>query len=332
MKVLAPINTYEEVEMLIGSGADELYCGIYPPEWENTYGEDIWLNRRSPRGGNIRDWIILKKLVHDASAAKAPVFLTLNAPYYSGQQVPLLCDIAKKAIYDIGIAGFIIADIGLMLTIRDMHLDVKLHISSLGECLNSETIRFYQDLGAARIIFPKSLNFAEIETIMKEIGASIETEAFVLNDGCVYEEGFCLTNHGFSGALCLAPWQYQICSLDESIPLSQEEEGLWKANTEAFREYTWYLNSCGNTLSSKGLPNGPCGLCAIPDLAEVGVNTVKIAGRQASPYRKLVSLKLVKSVANMVNAGKPKEEILDWIKGMRASPGQCDSTYMCYYR
>ena len=56
MKVLAPIRSVDELEMLAGAGAEELYCGIVPREWTERYTGAAWLNRRSPVGGNLESW------------------------------------------------------------------------------------------------------------------------------------------------------------------------------------------------------------------------------------------------------------------------------------
>ena len=48
MKVLAPIRSGDELEMLVASGAEELYCGIVPREWIERYTGAIWLNQARP--------------------------------------------------------------------------------------------------------------------------------------------------------------------------------------------------------------------------------------------------------------------------------------------
>ena len=83
MKILAPIRAYDELEMLAASGAEELYCGVVPQEWMSRYGGAAWLNRRSPKGGSLETYSELRQLVDAAHARTLPVFITLNAPYYS---------------------------------------------------------------------------------------------------------------------------------------------------------------------------------------------------------------------------------------------------------
>src|SRR5436853_262476 len=37
MKILAPISSRDELEMLMENGAEELYCGVVPSEWLARY-------------------------------------------------------------------------------------------------------------------------------------------------------------------------------------------------------------------------------------------------------------------------------------------------------
>jgi len=50
MKILSPVSVVDEVDMLVDSGAGELYCGLQPQDWTSTYSGALWMNRRSPAG------------------------------------------------------------------------------------------------------------------------------------------------------------------------------------------------------------------------------------------------------------------------------------------
>jgi U32 family peptidase len=78
MKILAPLNSASEAEMLLANGAEELYCGLVPEEWIARYSGAIWLNRRSPAGGNLRSFSDLARVVEQAHQRAVPVFVTLN--------------------------------------------------------------------------------------------------------------------------------------------------------------------------------------------------------------------------------------------------------------
>jgi putative protease len=331
MKIVAPISSPQEVEMLTGSGADELYCGVTPREWVSKYSMAVWLNRRNPRGGNIQSFEALNQLVKKAHSYRTPVFLTLNAPYYTEDQYPYLIDLVKRVVLDIGVDGLIVSDIGLVTVITELGTDVDIHVSSVAASLNTEAIRFYQELGARRIILPRSLSLREIGNIALKVKDIVDIEVFILNDGCAFEEGFCQTTHHVVGGFCsdLAKWEYRFLrangeNVGKEINLDE--------HMADYREWIWYINSCGCSVTPKGLPYGPCGLCAMSDLSTMGVAAIKIAGREASSFRKLASVQLVKAVMDLVKKGVPKGEIIDRARSVREAPERCDLGYMCYYR
>src|SRR3989475_1415751 len=103
MKILAPICSYDELEMLAASGAEEFYCGIVPREWMERYTGAIWLNRRSPKGGSLETVSDLKQLVDGAHKLQIPVFITLNAPYYTSEQIGWVMDLARRLDGEIGV-------------------------------------------------------------------------------------------------------------------------------------------------------------------------------------------------------------------------------------
>ena len=59
--------------MLLHFGADEFYCGVRTPEWEEHFGGHWWMNRRSPSGANLSSWEEVREVVRLAHEAKVPV-------------------------------------------------------------------------------------------------------------------------------------------------------------------------------------------------------------------------------------------------------------------
>src|SRR5262245_66153465 len=102
MKVLAPISSHDELEMLAEAGAEEFYCGIVPREWMEKYTGAVWLNRRSPKGGSLESYADLKRLVEDAHQLKLPVSITLNAPYHTAEQLRLVLELSRALPEDVG--------------------------------------------------------------------------------------------------------------------------------------------------------------------------------------------------------------------------------------
>lgn len=333
MKILAPIQSHEELDMLAASGAEELYCGVVPREWMERYTGAVWLNRRSPKGGSIETSGELQHLVGDAHMRKLPVFVTLNAPYYSAEQMPLVLDLAHRLSEEAGVDALIVTDINLLARLSEAKLAAALHVSSVAATLNTEAVRFLLGFGVRRIILPRSLTLSEIEPIVAELRDEVEFEVFMLNDGCAFEEGFCATTHHHSvGAFCTSLSEMRAEFEWGGPRLTSRREKWLQRNLADYREWVWYLNGNGCGSTAKGLPYGPCGLCAIPDLQRMGIESLKIVGREASPLKKLASVRMVRDVVDRARAGAPKSQVIERAMTLRDSPEHCRSGFMCYYK
>jgi U32 family peptidase len=330
MKILAPIRAFDELEMLLASGAEELYCGFVPPEWSERYNGPVWLNRRSPKGSGVEAWAELRRLV---DAAPIPVFITLNAPYYSAEQLPMVIDLATRLSEEIGVAALIVTDINLLAKLSTLHLRAALHVSSVAATLNAEAARFLLDFGPTRIVLPRSVTIAEIDHITRALSGACEIEVFILNDGCAFEEGFCATTHHHSvGAFCTSLSEMETRFEWNGARFTARREKWLRRNLADYRDWVWYVNGNGCGATPKGLPYGPCGLCAIPDLQRIGVASLKIVGREASPFKKLASVRMVRDIVDRVRAGNSKPDVMARAISLRGEPQHCASGYMCYYK
>jgi len=334
MKVLAPISSHDELEMLAASGAEEFYCGIVPREWLDRYTGAVWLNRRSPKGGSLETLSELKLLVDGSHRLGIPVFLTLNAPYYTAEQMSWVLELARRLDGDAGVDAFIVTDINLLMQLSEARLNADLHISSVAATLNTEAIRFLLQFGPSRVILPRSLTISEIERITSAVGDEVEIEVFMLNDGCAFEEGFCSTTHHHTvGAFCT-----NLSEMDTEFErtggreLTRRQNSRLRRNLTDYREWIWYVNGNGCGSTPAGLPYGPCGLCAIHDFKRIGGASLKIVGREASPFKKLASVRMVRAIVDQVRGGSKKLVTIERAKSLRGDREHCDSGYMCYYK
>jgi putative protease len=326
MKLLAPVSRVDEVQPLIRSGAEELYCGLVPAAWVQSEAVDDWLNRRNPRGANLHSLSEIAQVVAQAHEHDVPVFLTVNSHHYKPDQLPLIIEMAQR-VAALGVEALIISDVSLILAIREAGIPIRIHLSSLGTCTNAESAAMFADLGVDRIILPRHLSAREIR-VLTAAQVPVEYEVFLLNDGCAYEEGHCLTTHHY-GPICMTPWQMTVHPLPGAKP---DIEALWQENHQAYQRFLWHLNNCGSSTNEKGLPNGPCGLCALSEMQAMGVSSLKIVGREAAPLRKLASVQLASAVLKKVREGATAAAVAEKAKSLRNTPKLCDSTYMCYYR
>ncbi len=315
MKILAPIRSSSEVEPLAAAGADEFYCGLTPPGWRETQGQS-WAHRRNPRAAGVPGVEDLRRIV--ALAAQRPVFVTLNSPSYRASAIPLLVDFARRLLDELGVRALIVAEWELLLALAEAGLARSVHVSSLATCRNRGAALFFRDLGVARIILPRHLTLPEIEDILVP---DVGFEAFVLNDGCVFEEGLCATTHAL-GTFCLAD--------ADSVQATADPGPIPADALERYAFWKWTLNNCGCG-TSRGFPLGPCGLCAIPRLAAAGVDSLKVVGREASLERKEASVRLVAHALRIADAGGGRQAIRDATIAVRGARGLCQEARLCYY-
>lgn len=309
MKILAPIRHAGEVGPLLEAGADEFYCGLAPEGWTRRYGAH-WANRRDPAAAGVKDEAALEAIV--ASAGTAPVYVTLNSPHYPPGAIAHLTEFGLRLLRERDVRAVIVANMDLLLALAEAGHARQVHLSSLATVTNGGSARFYRDLGVSRIILPRHLMLTEIQHCVVE---GVEFEAFVMNDGCVFEEGLCATTHA-AGTFCLAD--------------GKGLQGLPAEMLDRYEFWKWTQNNCGCG-SSKGYPIGPCGLCAIPRLWALGVSSLKVVGREASLQRKYASVKLAAMARDIARARGGAERIREATISRRGAASLCHSGQACYY-
>jgi collagenase-like PrtC family protease len=326
MKVVAPLNRLQEVEELSLAGADELYCGLLSPEWRERFGP---LNANRRMQGNLGSIEEVERVVSEAHLRGRHVSLAVNAQHYSEEQAEEVLELVES-LGAAGLDAIIVSDVALIRALGRKGAACSIHVSSVASCHNSEAARFYEDLGASRIILPRHVTIDEIAGIAAAVPA-VEIEAFVLNDGCVFEEGLCHTVHlpaRLGGPICLDRYEPEYQRADGRA-LGEDERASFAENEGAYREFLWLTFGCGFSLAEKAIPLGPCGLCAVPALANAGVRALKVVGREANTLRKVRSVEMVREARDRALAGRA---VSDWARALRGKPEYCQSGYMCYYR
>lgn len=328
MKIVAPISRVAEVEALAQAGAHELYCGVVPHEWIGRF-RALTTNRRP--SGNLGSYDELAQAIDAAHRHAASLSLVLNAQQYSAEGTDAAVAIAQRFV-ELGGDALIVSDLGLLATLAAQLPGTRIHVSSVATCRNAAAARLCRDLGARRLILPRDVTIAEATGIAHEV-PDIEIEAFILNDGCVFEEGACNTIHlpgRLGGPICLDNYTRSYRRRDGGA-LSPRLQARLHDNDEAYRKWLWYRFSCGFSTTEQGLPFGPCGLCAMPALRRGGIAAVKIAGREAPTARKLASVQMVRTIFDRIAAGADDAQVFDCAMRLRPSVEHCATGYMCYY-
>src|SRR4030042_6514189 len=89
MKIIAPVAGIKEVMPVIRAGADEIYCGLFTPEWAREYGEIDSSNRRHCYHASLKRCEELAGVIKIAHAQNVRVNVALNE-FYTRTQFPLL--------------------------------------------------------------------------------------------------------------------------------------------------------------------------------------------------------------------------------------------------
>jgi collagenase-like PrtC family protease len=328
MRIVAPVVKVEEVEVLAEAGANEFFCGFVPDDWVARFRAPN-LNRRP--SGNFRSHAELDQAVRTAHQHQCSISLVLNAQSYTDEQSAALLSVAD-AFLDMGGNALIVSDLELLAELHERAPSARIHVSSVATCRNPSAAAFCKELGATRLILPRDVMLGEACEIASE-APGLEVEAFILNDGCIFEEGACATLHlpqRLGGPICMENYANHYKRRGDGH-LSESFLGKLQENDREYKKWLWHRFSCGFTTTAEGMPFGPCGLCALPALLSGGITAVKIAGREAPTARKLASVRMVRAVLERAEAGESREHVMRFAQELRPSVEHCKTGYMCYY-
>jgi len=311
LKVASPFREEKEVSLLIEAGADELYCGYLPAEWKKKY-TDLEFERKGG-GSNFTDLKELRSAVDLAHKKNTPVHLTLNGLYVNAQY-PLLLKIIDQ-VETIDFDAFIIADMGLLLTLRERNTKKKIHISTGGTVFNSHAVDFYRRLGASRIVLDRQTTLKSMQAL-SEGAPDIEFEAFILNTLCVYIDGLCTFLHTYvvdsQEYIKHKKWgkDKRIGILSKYDPKAVADACCLKYSIQAYDTHFKKINNSSiKPIFFKHLTDGiECGVCAMYYINRTKVSSVKIVGRQHNSESRLKSTKFVHSCLDILKQDKEISE------------------------
>lgn len=258
VELLMPAGNLEKLEYAVKYGADAVYLGV------------VDFSLRAMRKGEIITLENLKRAVDLAHELGAKAYLTLNIFAFNNdiKHLESCMDIIKDANPD----AVLVSDFGILRLLKKYMPDTELHISTQTNILNYECVKFWQDMGATRVVLARELSIPEITEIKQKV-PDMEIECFVHGSQCVSFSGRCLlsdyftngerkANHGNCSQPCR--WSYKL--VEETRPgqyyeINQDERG-------------------SHILSPKDL----CLVEYLKDMIDAGVDSFKVEGRTKSLY------------------------------------------------
>lgn len=256
--MLMPAGNLEKLEYAVRYGADAVYLGV------------VDFSLRAMRKGSLITLENLKEAVDLAHKLGAKAYVTLNI-FAFNNDIKLLEQCVDR-FKDANPDAFIVSDFGIMNLLKKYAPDVPIHVSTQTNTLNYESVKFWQDYGATRVILARELPIKDIAEIRAKV-PDIELESFIHGSQCVSFSGRCLlsdyftkgerkANHGNCSQPCR--WSYKLVESTrpgEYYEINQDERG-------------------SHILSPKDL----CLVEYLSQIIDAGVNSLKIEGRTKSLY------------------------------------------------
>ena len=258
VELLMPAGNLEKLEYAIKYGANAVYLGV------------VDFSLRAMRKGEIITLENLKSAIDLAHQLGAKAYLTLNI-FAFNNDIKLLESSIEK-LKESNPDAVIVSDFGVINMVKKYMPDTPLHISTQTNTLNYESVKFWRDFGASRVILARELAIKDIAEIRKQV-PDIELESFIHGSQCVSFSGRCLlsdyftsgerkANHGNCSQPCR--WSYKLVEStrpDQYYEINQDERG-------------------SHILSPKDL----CLVEHLKELIDAGVDSLKVEGRTKSLY------------------------------------------------
>ncbi len=254
-ELLSPAGNFEKMKAALLYGADAVYLA----------GRRFGMRSAAD---NFTDEE-LKDAVEYVHKRGKKIYLTMNTMphgYEYGAMREFL-----HTVKDYGIDAMIVADLGVMATVKEIIPDMEIHVSTQASIVSPAAAEAYANLGAKRLVLARELTIEEIREIRAALPDDVELEAFVHGSMCVSYSGRCMLSHSLTGrdanrGACTQPcrWVYTIREEkrpDEPYPIEENELGTF-------------------IMSSKDM----CTVEHIPALIDAGIDSFKIEGRMKSAY------------------------------------------------
>ena len=258
VELLLPAGNIEKLEYAVRYGADAVYLGV------------VDFSLRAMRKGELITFENLKTAIDLAHRLGAKAYMTLNIFAFNKdiKHLEECIEIIKDANPD----AILVSDFGIMNLLKKYMPDTPLHISTQTNILNYECVKFWQDMGATRVVLARELSIPEVAEIKNKV-PDMEVECFIHGAQCVSFSGRCLLSDYFTNGErisnqgnCCQPcrWGYKL--VEETRP-----NEYYEINEDAHGTHI---------LSPKDL----CLVHHLKEMIDAGVDSFKVEGRTKSLY------------------------------------------------
>ena len=267
-EILSPAGSLEKLKWALMYGADAVYFG----------GENYNL-RANSNNFTIDD---IKEAVSFAHNLNKKVYITVNMIFHNEDLTNL--DEYLKELDSLGVDAIIVSDLAVISRVKKLGLKLPIHISTQNSSTNKYTVKFYESLGAERVVLARECSKEDIIDISKN--SNVELEAFIHGAMCTSYSGRCVLSNYVTKRDSNRGGCAQVCRFTFDID----------GEKELF------------SFSSKDLNM----LKYCKDMVESGVYSLKIEGRMRSIYYISTVVSTYKSYLTKALNGTLKEEDYDY--------------------
>ncbi len=282
VELLAPAKNLKAIKAAIGH-ADAVYFGI----------ENYNMRTRS-ENFSLSD---ISKIVNFCHENHLKAYLATNILVYDNE-LENIRDLLTRAS-DAQIDAVIVHDLAVLEIAKQ--IGIPFHISTQCNVSNSLSAKFYENLGASRIILARELSLEKIKEVKRNLTSS-EIEVFVhgamcssISGRCYFSQDICGTeeksaNRGSCVQPCRRRWWLR------------EENG------------TEYIYDGVRFMNSREL----CTIAHIPELIEAKIDCLKIEGRMRHPhYVEIVSKVYREAIEAYYDGSFTKKKAGKWVTELK---------------
>lgn len=278
MELLCPAGSLPALKTAIDSGADAIYIGLK----DGT-------NARHFAGLNFNQAKLIKAAdyVHDNGKK---IHIAINTFAHPGGEERWKNSVDNAVA--IGADALIIADLGVLDYAASKYPEVERHVSVQASTTNLDAINyFHQNFDVKRVVLPRVLSIQQVRQLAKN--SPVALEVFAFGSLCIMSEGRCYLSSYMTGE---SPNTAGACSPAKYVRWQETAHGLEsRLNNVLIDRYqpdenAGYPTLCkgrfdvdDNIYHALEEPTSLNTLGLIPDLAQMGIVSVKIEGRQRSP-------------------------------------------------
>ena len=217
----------------------------------------------------------LKDVIAKCKAANMPNDTINNAIKKASTSNENYEEIVNQArmLEKLKVDAVIVADGGVVEIIKKEAPSIDIHISTQANIVSAHTANFWYKNGARRVILGRELNKEQIKEIINETPKNLETEIFIHGAICFGYSGRCFLSDFLAGRSAnlgdcaqSCRWAYNVYVEEHNkpgnlMPVEYDDKGTY-------------------IFSSKDL----CLIKEIPEIIEMGVDSLKIEGRLKTEY------------------------------------------------